>query len=42
MRKKTFKELVNENKKIILEDRKSVEQIYKKIDDKHMQSQPQK
>lgn len=39
MRKKTFKELVSENKKIILDDQKSVEQIYKKIDDKYLQPQ---
>ncbi|WP_102275575.1 FbpB family small basic protein [Cytobacillus massiliigabonensis] len=34
MRKKTLKELVNENKKLIMKDQKLIDNIYKRIEDR--------
>jgi hypothetical protein len=36
MRKKTFKELVRENRLNILNDKKQVEKIYQKIEEKQL------
>jgi len=36
MRKKTFKELVRENRSNILNDKKQVEKIYQKIEEKQL------
>ncbi len=38
MKKKTLKQLVTENKTIILKDKKIIDNIYKKIEDRIMQN----
>ncbi|MBQ6445944.1 FbpB family small basic protein [Cytobacillus oceanisediminis] len=38
MNKKTLKQLVNENKNLILKDKRIIDNIYKKIEDRIMQN----
>ncbi|MED3554275.1 FbpB family small basic protein [Cytobacillus praedii] len=39
MRKKTLKELVNENKKLIMKDQKLIDKIYNRIEDRQFKKQ---